>query len=47
MVLKASSLIKFKKKEKRKPFKDIVTGGITALLGVALLAETASAIRRI
>ena len=47
MALKATPLIKLKKERKRKPVKGLLAGGITALLGVALLAETASAIRRI
>ena len=45
MVLKAYRL-KLKKK-KRKPVKDLITGGVTALLGVALVSETASAVSRI
>lgn len=43
-----SSLSKSKiKKLKQKPIKDIVTGGVTALLGVALLSQTASVLRRV
>lgn len=33
-----------KKKKKLKPVKDIVTGGITALVGVALVSEVADLI---
>lgn len=33
--------------KKTKPARDLIKGGITALLGVALLSETASAVRRI
>lgn len=47
MALKFTPLIKLKKGKKRKPLKDIVTGGITALVGVALIAETARAVNRI
>lgn len=32
---------------KSKPVKSLITGGITALLGVALLSETASVLRRL
>lgn len=49
MVLKSYRL-KLKRKtnkNKKRPARDLITGGVTALLGVALLAETASAIRRI
>jgi hypothetical protein len=46
MGLKSSKLIKAKKK-KKKPFGNIITAGITALIGTALVAQTASAIRRI
>lgn len=45
MALKSYRL-KLKKKKKKKP-KGLITAGITALLGVALLSETASAVRRI
>lgn len=49
MTLKSSPFFKFKKglKKKRKPTKDLLTGGITALIGLALLAETAAAVRRV
>ncbi|KKN65804.1 hypothetical protein LCGC14_0477400 [marine sediment metagenome] len=47
MVLKASSLIKLKKRAKGKPVRGLLVGGITALLGVALLSETAAAVRRV
>jgi len=48
MALKSYRL-KVKKKEgkKFKPVKGLLAGGITALLGVALLAQTASVIKRI
>lgn len=48
MALKSTSLFKLKgKKKKRKPARDIITGGVTALIGIGLLSETASAVRRI
>ena len=47
MALKSTKLIKMKDKKKRKPVRGLLAGGITALLGVALLSETASAVRRI
>ena len=47
MALKASPLIKLKKRDKRKPTRGLLVGGITALLGVALLSETAAAVRRV
>lgn len=43
---KKSNLSKSKIK-KQKPIKDIVTGGVTALLGVALLSQTAKIINKI
>lgn len=53
MVLKSYRL-KFKKmKGKRKMMKrrsgtrDLITGGVTALIGIGLLSETASAVARI
>ena len=48
MVLK-SYRIKTKKssKNKKKPFGNLVTGGITAVLGLALLSQTAAAVRRV
>jgi predicted nucleic acid-binding protein len=47
MVLKSYKLKVKKKKKKRKAVGDLVTGGITALVGVALLSETSQAINRI
>lgn len=47
MVLKSYRFTKHKKKKKRKPMKDIITGGVTAIIGVGLLAETSGAINRI
>ena len=52
MALKSYSFIKIKKgkrqrKCKSKPLKDIATAGVTALIGVGLLSETAEAVRRI
>jgi hypothetical protein len=35
------------KKKKRKNARDLVTGGVTALVGTALFVETASALRRL
>jgi hypothetical protein len=48
MALKSYRL-KFKKKpgKKMRATKDLITGGITALIGTALVVETASALRRI
>lgn len=36
-----------KKKKKKKLAGDIITGGVTALIGIGLLSETASAVNRI
>jgi hypothetical protein len=48
MSLKSYSIIKkrktMKKNKKRKMLGDTITGGITALVGVGLLSETASAV---
>lgn len=35
------------RKERRKPVKDLVTGGITALIGTALVVETADVLNRV
>ena len=47
MALKSYSLFKKGKKKKRRPVKDLITGGVTAIIGVGLLSETASAVSRI
>ena len=48
MALKAYRLkLKKKKKKKRSGTRDIITGGITALVGVGLLAATSEAVSRI
>jgi len=47
MALKSYRIKKKKKKKKKKAFGDLVTGGITALVGTALVAQTASALSRI
>lgn len=49
MALKSYSSFEKKKKKgkKKKPFGDIITGGVTALIGIALLSETAKAVNRI
>lgn len=49
MTLKSTKLITLKStsQQKRKPVRDLLTGGITALLGVALLSQVAGVIRRI
>ena len=47
MALKSYRLKLKKKGKKKKPVKDLVTGGVTALIGIGLLSETASAVRRI
>lgn len=36
-----------RKKKRRSGSRDIITGGVTAVVGTALVAETASAVRRI
>ncbi len=46
MVLKSYRL-KLKNKKKRKPIKDLVTGGVTAIIGIGLLSETARAVSRV
>ena len=48
MALKSYRL-KLKKKGKRKmrAAKDLVTGGVTAIIGVGLLSETARAVSRV
>ncbi len=53
MALKSYRLItkkkksKKKRKQKRKPTRDLITGGVTAIIGVGLLSETARAVNRI
>ena len=48
MALKSYRLkVKKKDRKKFKPVRGLLAGGITALLGVALLSETARAVRRI
>jgi len=48
MVLKSYRLKKKKnKKKKRKLFADFITPAVTAIVGVALVSETASAVSRI
>ena len=46
MVLKSYRL-KLKKVKKRKPIKDLVTGGVTAIIGIGLLSETVRAVGRV
>ncbi len=47
MVLKSYRL-KFKKsKKKMRAAKDLITGGVTAIIGTALVAQTASVLRRL
>ena len=36
-----------KSKKSKKPFGDIITGGVTALIGIGLLSETAEAVARV
>jgi hypothetical protein len=43
MVLKST----YGKKKKRRAVGDLVTGGVTALLGIALLSETSKAVNKI
>ncbi len=48
MALKSYRVFKKgKKKKKRSATGDIITGGITALVGVGLLSATASAVSRV
>lgn len=49
MALKSYSLFKkgSKKKKKRRGAGDLVTGGVTAVLGLGLLGATTSAVNRI
>ena len=48
MALKSYRLKRKKdKKRRRSGTRDIVTGGVTALIGIGLLSETASAVNRI
>ncbi len=48
MALKSYRLkLKKGKKKKRSGTRDIITGGITALVGIGLLSETASAVSRV
>ncbi len=48
MTLKSFSLFGRKKKKKKKRLAgDLVTGGVTAIIGLGLLGATASAVRRI
>lgn len=47
MALKSYRLKLKKKGKRKKPVKDLVTGGITALIGIGLLSETARAVRRV
>lgn len=48
MVLKSYRLFKKgKKKKKKTKAGDLVTGGVTALIGIGLLSETASAVSRV
>ncbi|KKN09618.1 hypothetical protein LCGC14_1044730 [marine sediment metagenome] len=47
MVLKSTKMIKLKKRKRRTGTGDIITAGVTALIGTALLAQTATLIRRI
>ncbi len=48
MALKSYRLtLKKGKKKKKKALGGLITGGITALLGVALVSETAKAVSRV
>ncbi len=48
MALKSTQFFKSKKKKKkRKAFGDIVTGGVTALIGIGLLSATSQAVSRV
>lgn len=50
MALKSYRIFKPGKKamkKKRRPLGDLITGGVTAIIGVGLLSETASAVGRI
>lgn len=48
MALKSYGIFgKRKKKKKRSGTRDIITGGVTALIGVGLLAATSEAVARV
>jgi hypothetical protein len=48
MALKSYSILSSKKKKKKKKLSgDLITGGVTALIGIGLLSETARAVDRI
>ena len=48
MALKSYRLLKKKKKKKKRSgTRDIITGGVTALIGVGLLSETSRAVSTI
>ncbi len=49
MVLKSYKIFKGSKKKSKKKgrTRDLITGGVTALVGIGLLSETAGAVNRI
>lgn len=48
MALKSYRFFKtMKKKKKTKPVKDLITGGVTALIGTAFVSQTADVLSRI
>ncbi len=47
MALKSYRLKLNKKKKKKSRTGDLITGGVTALIGIGLLSETASAVARV
>lgn len=47
MTLKSYRLFGKKKRKKRSGTRDIITGGVTALIGIGLLSETAAAVARV
>ena len=47
MTLKSYSIFGKKKKKKKTLSGDLITGGITAIIGVGLLSETANAVASI
>ena len=47
MALKSYTSFKKSKKKKSRPIRDIVAGGVGALVGIALVSQTANVLRRL
>jgi len=48
MALKSYRLkLRKKKKRKMKPMKDMITGGVTAMIGISFLSQTAGIIKKL